>query len=88
MLSAARVFRGVRNLMASSNGLSTYLEAERKTSVFEKQVTQAKSNLHIQIYNYVYTFLYSQTSMKHFKIITYKPIQSTWPGDGEIAQLL
>jgi hypothetical protein len=26
--------------------------------------------------------------MKHFKIITYKPIQSTWPGDGEIAQLL
>ena len=38
MLSAARVFRGVRNLMASSNGLSTYFEAEKKIFVFKKQV--------------------------------------------------
>lgn len=28
--------------MASSNGLSTYFEAERKTFIFKKQVTQAK----------------------------------------------
>jgi hypothetical protein len=36
MLSATRFLRGVRNLMASSNGFSTYFEGERKKFVFKK----------------------------------------------------
>ena len=43
MLSATRFLRGIRNLIASSNGFSIYFETERKIIVFKKQ--SHKSNL-------------------------------------------